>query len=124
MNYPLRPETMYMMPTHFGPMSGPRQGPNGKKFAFARDQRKSMGVSVSFLTNAEQPWYGAFHPIAGNELGYNDQKVIEIRALIEAISTGKPAEPDFRFGYENLQVVDAVVKSVDERRWVRTDEVG
>jgi hypothetical protein len=54
MNYPLRPETMYMMPTHFGPMSGPRQGPNGKKFAFARDQRKSMGVSVSFLTNAEQ----------------------------------------------------------------------
>ena len=76
------------------------------------------------LTNAEQPWYGAFHPIAGNELGYNDQKVIETRAMIEAVASGQPAEPDFRFGYRNLQVVDAVLKSIDERRWVSTDEVG
>ena len=76
------------------------------------------------LTNAEQPWYGAYHPIAGNELGYNDQKVIETRTLIEAIASGEPAEPDFRFGYKNLQVVDAVLKSIDERRWVGTDEVG
>ena len=34
MTYPLNPELMYMMPTHFGPMCGPRQGPGGKKFAF------------------------------------------------------------------------------------------
>ena len=54
MTYPLNPELMYMMPTHFGPMSGPRQGPGGEKFAFEQDQRKSMNVSVSFLTNAEQ----------------------------------------------------------------------
>ena len=76
------------------------------------------------LTNAGQPWYGAYHPVAGNELGYNDQKVIETRALIEAISSGEPAEPDFRFGYRNMQTIDAVIKSIDERRWVRTDEVG
>ncbi len=76
------------------------------------------------LTNPEQPWYGSFHPLAGIELGYNDQKVIEARALIEAVDAGKPAEPDFRFGYKVLQVVDAVIKSVDERRWVGTDEVG
>ena len=24
---------MYMMPIHFGPMCGPRQGPGGNKFA-------------------------------------------------------------------------------------------
>ena len=40
------------------------------------------------------------------------------------MDAGKPAEPDFRFGYKILQVVDAVIKSVDERRWVGTDEVG
>ena len=54
MNYPLKPDLMYMMPTHFGPMSGPRQGPGGRKFAFEHDQRKVMNISVSFLTNAEQ----------------------------------------------------------------------
>ena len=54
MPYPLNSELMYMMPTHFGPMSGPRQGPGGKMLAFEQDQRKKMTVSVSFLTNAEQ----------------------------------------------------------------------
>ena len=54
MTYPLRPDTMYMMPTHFGPMSGPRQGPGGEKYAFAKDERKSTSISVSFLTNAHQ----------------------------------------------------------------------
>ena len=74
--------------------------------------------------NGAQPWYGSFHPLPGFELGYNDQKVIEARALVEALASGQPAEPDFRFGYKVLQVVDAVLKSIDERRWVRTDEVG
>ena len=54
MPYPLNSELMYMMPTHFGPMSGPRQGPGGKMFAFEQDQRKCITVSVSFLTNAAQ----------------------------------------------------------------------
>ena len=54
MNYPLRKDAMYMMPTHFGPMCGPRQGPDGQKFMFAQDQRKVFAVSVSFLTNADQ----------------------------------------------------------------------
>ena len=54
MPYKLLPKTMYMMPTHFGPMAGPRQGPGGKMFAFAQDERKSRTVAVSFLTNAEQ----------------------------------------------------------------------
>ena len=54
MNYPLQKGTMYQMPTHFGPMCGPRHGPGGKRFAFATDQRKVMTVEISFLTNAEQ----------------------------------------------------------------------
>ncbi|MCY3597780.1 MAG: acetoacetate decarboxylase family protein [Rhodospirillales bacterium] len=54
MPYPLKPGTMYMMPTHFGPMTGPRQGPGGKSGVFAPDQRKTMTVSVRFLTDGGQ----------------------------------------------------------------------
>ena len=54
MVYSLNPESMYMMPIHFGPMCGPRQGPGGKKFAFNPDMRKITHLSVSFLTNANQ----------------------------------------------------------------------
>ena len=54
MPYMLKPKTMYLMPTHFGPMSGPRQGPGGEMGAFSVDQRKSRAYSVSFLTEQGQ----------------------------------------------------------------------
>ena len=54
MAYLLNSESMYMMPTHFGPMCGPRQGPGGKKFAFNPDKRKITTLTVSFLTKANQ----------------------------------------------------------------------
>lgn len=54
MPYRLKPKTMYLMPTHFGPMSGPRQGPGGQVGAFSVDQRKSRTYAVSFLTEQEQ----------------------------------------------------------------------
>ena len=54
MPYKLKPKTMYLMPTHFGPMSGPRQGPGGQMGAFSVDQRTSRTYAVSFLSEREQ----------------------------------------------------------------------
>lgn len=54
MPYMLKPKTMYLMPTHFGPMSGPRQGPGGALGAFSVDQRKTRAYAVSFVTEQEQ----------------------------------------------------------------------
>ncbi len=53
MAYTLDPEAMYRMPTHFGPRTGPRSGPDGRKFE-CQDNPKSTSISVSFLTNSEQ----------------------------------------------------------------------
>lgn len=44
---------MYMMPVHFGPMTGPRHDIDGGRFA-NKDSPKTMSYSVSFLTNREQ----------------------------------------------------------------------
>lgn len=44
---------MYRMPTHFGPRTGPRQGPDGRRFAGVENP-KSLSLAVSFLTRAEQ----------------------------------------------------------------------
>lgn len=44
---------MYMMPTHFGPYTGPRRGPDGRVFSCV-DNPKTTLYSVSFLTNADQ----------------------------------------------------------------------
>ncbi|MCY3771329.1 MAG: acetoacetate decarboxylase family protein [Gemmatimonadetes bacterium] len=53
MPYKLQPGRMYMMPTHFGPAAGPRQGPEGHGFD-CRDTPRSISYSVRFLTRAEQ----------------------------------------------------------------------
>ena len=53
MPYPLDPSKMYRMPTHFGPRTGPRQGPEGRKFECI-DNPYGAAYSVSFLTNAKQ----------------------------------------------------------------------
>ncbi|MEM7024568.1 MAG: Gfo/Idh/MocA family oxidoreductase [Pseudomonadota bacterium] len=87
------------------------------------DDPGEQGYKTLYLA-PEFPGYAAFHPIPGNALGYNDQKIIEARELICAIAEDRPAEPDFRFGHEITRVIDAVLKSVEERRWVRVDEIG
>jgi predicted dehydrogenase len=71
----------------------------------------------------DHPGYGAFHPIPGIGLGYNDQKIIEAREIVAAVAERRPAEPDFAFGHEVTRAIDAVLRSIEQRRWVRLDEV-
>jgi hypothetical protein len=44
---------MYMMPVHFGPMTGPRHDTDGGRFS-NKETPKTMGFSISFLSNREQ----------------------------------------------------------------------
>ncbi len=53
MAYAFQRDKMYRMPTHFGPLMGPRQGPDGCKFE-CEDNPKNTSISVSFLSNAAQ----------------------------------------------------------------------
>ena len=49
---------------------------------------------------------------------YNDQKIIEAYDLVKAIATNTPAQPDMRFAWQVNKVIDAVLTSCEERRWV------
>ena len=53
MSYEFDPSKMYRMPTHFGPRTGPRRGPNGERFECI-DNPRSTSFSISFLSEAEQ----------------------------------------------------------------------
>lgn len=53
MSYEFQPGRMYRMPTHFGPRTGPRSGPDGKGFDCI-DNPKSLSIAVSFLGETEQ----------------------------------------------------------------------
>jgi predicted dehydrogenase len=86
------------------------------------DPAAERGYKTIYI-GPEHPGYAGFHPIPGVGLGYNDQKILEARELICALAEGRPAEPDFAFGHKITQVIDAVLKSIAEKRWVQVDEV-
>jgi predicted dehydrogenase len=90
---------------------------------YRRDQPRFERGYKLIYSGPDHGAYGAFFPIPGVGLGYGEQKTIEVRALIEAVAAGRPAEPDFRFGYRVGRVVEAALRSAAERRWVRVDEI-
>lgn len=63
--------------------------------------------------------YAALLPVSALGLGYNDYKAMEAREMIEAVASGRPAYPDFRFGQRVQEVVAACQRSHAERAWVK-----
>jgi len=70
------------------------------------------------LTGPAHPPYGRFNPAGGHGLGFNELKVAEAAELLEAIAAGRRAYPDFREGAAIEAVLDAIVESSEQRRWV------
>ncbi|MGR2740729.1 Gfo/Idh/MocA family protein [Billgrantia sp. Q4P2] len=82
------------------------EGPQGRR-----------GFST-LLIGPEHPDYAAFSPAVGHGLGYNDQKIIEIRDLVEGIVGGKPLYSDFREAWRVNRMIEAIEGSHAEGRWV------
>ncbi len=70
------------------------------------------------LMGPGHPDFLAFSQGAGHGTGYNDQIVIEARDFLHAIASGEPVWPTFRDGYAVDRVVDAALRSMQERGWI------
>ena len=60
----------------------------------------------------------AFQPGTNNPIGFDDLKVIEARRLVESIATGKPVGATIHDALAAARVVDAMLLSAAERKWV------
>lgn len=70
------------------------------------------------LMGPAHPDYLAFSQGAGHGTGYNEQIVIEARDFLHAIASGEPGWPTFRDGYEVDRLIDAALRSAQERSWI------
>jgi predicted dehydrogenase len=76
---------------------------------------------AAWATHLVKPGDGelaAFQPGSGVAMGYDDLKVVECRRLVESISTGVPHGATIDDAVAAAELVDAVVRSVEEKRWV------
>jgi predicted dehydrogenase len=85
---------------------------NELKIARYSDAKHDRGFKT-LLAGSQVPQFSGFFgfDFAGGGLGYFDVKVIEVHDLIRGIAGSGGCFPDFRFGLENQQVIEAMVRS-------------
>jgi predicted dehydrogenase len=62
----------------------------------------------------------AFQPGSGIAMSFDDLKVVECRALAESIRTGRPHGATIDDAVVAAELVEAMVTSYEEKRWVST----
>ena len=78
---------------------------------------------VEIPAGPAHPDYAPFCPAPGHQLGFNEIKAIEVKAIAEALAGGPAFYPDFREAAMVQATVDAVLLSARERRWVELKEL-
>ncbi len=68
--------------------------------------------------------YAGFCPAPGHQLGFNEIKTIEVKDIVQALADGSSFLPDFREAYEVQRVVDAILLSARDERWVDVSSIG
>ena len=85
---------------------------------YRHDEPQARQGFKTLLTGPQHPDYAAFCVSAGHGIGFNDQKTVEIRDLINGIAAGDRMWPDFEEGWKVSKVLDAIAVSAEERCWV------
>lgn len=77
----------------------------------------------TLLVGPAHPDYGSFCMGAGHGIGFNDQKTVEVRDLIDGIAADKPMWPDFEEGWKVSRILDAIALSHQQGRWVNVSDI-
>lgn len=91
-------------------------------FYSREDESHVQGFRRILVTEPEHKYFNVWWP-SGHIIGYGETFVNEIYNLLDAIAEDRMPEPSFEDGVKCQKVLEAVVRSVKERRWVRLDEL-
>jgi predicted dehydrogenase len=82
-----------------------------------RDQGIVRGWRSIHVTDGDHPYMGKWW-VPGLQIGYENTFVHQVADFLEGVAKGKPAQPDFRNAYQTQLVLDAVLQSAREQKWV------
>lgn len=84
---------------------------------FAEDPADLRGFRTIY-TGPAHPHGEGLWPIPALGIGYGETKIIECHLFMKAIAEGRQPSPNFRDGYLNELVADAILHSADAHAWV------
>ncbi len=82
-----------------------------------RDQGIVRGWRSIHVTDGDHPYMGKWW-VPGLQIGYEHTFVHQVADFLEGVAKGKPAQPDFRNAYQTQLVLDAVLQSAREQKWI------
>jgi predicted dehydrogenase len=82
-----------------------------------RDQGNLRGWRSIHVTDGEHPYMGNWW-VPGLQIGYEHSFVHQVADFLKGVETGKPAQPDFRNAYQTQLVLDAILESAKDMKWV------
>lgn len=94
---------------------------NELRVASARSDAGPQYLNSFYATEYAGPGDGElsfFQPGTNNPIGFDDLKVVEAYRLVESIATGKPVGATIHDALSAAKVLDAMVTSSTERKWV------
>ena len=95
---------------------------NDLLFYSREDPAQAQGFRTIQVGEGVHPYAGAWFP-AGHIIGFGETFVHEVLDFLNAIAEGKQASPDFHDGLRCQEILAAVDRSVEERRWVQLAEL-
>lgn len=95
---------------------------NELEFYSGEDPKHIQGFRNILVTEPVHPYMNAYWP-AGHIIGWEHTFINEVYDLFEGISKNEPVTPDFEDGLKCQQVLEAVLKSAEEKCWIKVDEM-
>ena len=95
---------------------------NELQFYSADDPAHLQGYRKILATDPPHPYAEAWWP-AGHGVGYEHGFINNLADLCRAVAAKKPFHPDFEDGLRCQEVLDAVLLSAKNRRWVKISEI-
>jgi predicted dehydrogenase len=86
-----------------------------------RDQSIVRGWRSIHVSDGDQPYMKHWW-VPGLQIGYEHTFVHQVADFLEGVARGKPAMPDFRDAYRTQLVLDAVLQSAREGKWVSVSQ--
>jgi predicted dehydrogenase len=85
------------------------------------DEGPLRGWRSIHVTDGEHPYMSHWW-VPGLQIGYEHTFVHQVADFLEGLAKGKPAQPDFRDAYRTQLVLDAVLDSAKEQKWVKVGQ--
>lgn len=94
---------------------------NELEYYSRNDEATEQGFRNILVTEAAHPYVNAWWP-PGHIIGWEHTFIHEVSELIKGISYNTPVMPDFYDGLRCQQVLDRVMQSANEKKWISIPE--